>query len=152
MGREVKETVWGAGELVQVLAASNQDVPQAVHDLAMKHSRFRKGHAGGRGKGAGRGRKAQVRQSYGFCMLKPYKAEVESTPFALKALVWACCSAAGQTNKSKTLLIGQQVALPRPSALSASLSLPMLMVEGLHDADCAPAMGSSYLLHPAGSR
>ena len=53
---------WAAGELVQVLAASNQEVPQAIHDLAMKHGRFRKGQIGGKGKGkgAGRGRKAQV--------------------------------------------------------------------------------------------
>ncbi|KAK9816276.1 hypothetical protein WJX74_010687 [Apatococcus lobatus] len=49
-----------AGELVQVLSASNQDVPQAVHDIAMKHSRFRKGQPGGKGIGAGRSRKAQV--------------------------------------------------------------------------------------------
>ena len=61
MGRGVKKAGWDAGELVQVLAASGQDVPQAVHDLAMKHSRFRKAQPSGKGKGAGRGRKAQVR-------------------------------------------------------------------------------------------
>ncbi len=52
-----------AGDLLQCLAAANQDIPKELHDLASKDARFRKGlprqRGGGRG-GRGRGRKPQV--------------------------------------------------------------------------------------------
>ncbi len=47
-----------------MLAASNQEVPEAVHELATKRGRSARGQGSGRGKEAGRGRKLQVRYSF----------------------------------------------------------------------------------------
>eukprot|EP00803_Ostreobium_quekettii_P011161 evm.model.scf_1154EXC.1 EVM.evm.TU.scf_1154EXC.1 scf_1154EXC:4363-16719(-) len=51
-----------AGQLLLSLTTANQDVPRALHELAMKDGKFRKRHQrnkGGRGRGGGR-RRAQV--------------------------------------------------------------------------------------------
>lgn len=49
-----------AGELVASLGAANQEVPQALLDLAAKDSHFRKGLGGGK-RGGGRGGRGRGR-------------------------------------------------------------------------------------------